>query len=380
VSHSSSGSRRRHRGGLAGQLLTGQVLVVAVGSLTLALTAALLAPSLFRQHLARTGQVTPVVRLHAEEAFTSALASALTVAALTALVTAGVASYVVVRRVTRPVEQLAAAADAVAAGHYDIAAPAVPFGGELERLSDAFSRMAARLADTDAVRTRLLADLAHELRTPLATMTAYLEAMEDGVVATDEAAWQTLRGQVHRLSRLADDLRSVALAEEQLVGDQLRPLDPTAVARDAVAAATPRYLARGVRLDLVGAERTGDVMGESGRLSQVLTNLLDNALRHTPSGGAVKVTVTQTDGEVQIVVHDDGEGLAAADLEAVFERLYRVDPARAGSAGGSGLGLTIARAIARRHGGTLTASSSGPGCGATFTLSLPSGSSMDLDS
>ncbi len=362
---------RGRRRGLAGQLLTGQVLVVAVGSVTVGVTAALLAPGLFRRHLDRSGPVAPAIRQHAEEAFAAALASSLTIATLAALLTAGVAAVVLVRRVSEPVEQLAAAADAVAAGHYDIAPPDVPFGGELERLSDAFAHMAARLADTDAARTRLLADLAHELRTPLATMTAYLEAMEDGVVATDEAAWTTLRVQVDRLGRLAGDLRSVAQAEEQVAPDQWSAVDVAAVTRDAVAVAAPRFAARGVRLDVVGAGSPATVLGDSQRLSQIMTNLLDNALRHTHPGGAVSVRVTATAHEAGIVVSDDGDGLAPGDLEAVFERFYRVDPARASTSGGSGLGLSIARTIAHRHGGQLTATSDGIGHGASFTVTLP---------
>jgi two-component system sensor histidine kinase BaeS len=362
---------RGRRRGLAGQLLTGQVLVVAVGSITVAVTAALLAPGLFRRHLARTGTVAPPVRQHAEEAFAAALASALTIATLAALLTAGVTALLLVRRVAAPVEQLAAAADAVASGHYDIAAPDVPFGGELGRLSEAFAHMAARLADTDAARTRLLADLAHELRTPLATMTAYLEAMEDGVVATDEAAWATLRVQVDRLGRLAGDLRSVALAEEQVAMDRWGAVDVTAVTRDAVAVAAPRFAVRGVRLDVVGVGSPAMVLGDGQRLAQIMTNLLDNALRHTRPGGAVSVRVTATARDGRIVVSDDGDGLAPGDLEAVFERFYRVDPSRTSTSGGSGLGLSIARTIARRHGGQLSATSDGIGRGARFTLTLP---------
>jgi signal transduction histidine kinase len=143
--------------------------------------------------------------------------------------------------------------------------------------------MAHRLADTDAARTRMLSDLAHELRTPLATLTAYLDGVEDGVIESDSAAWSTMRGQVERMRRLATDIRQVALAQEGLELN-LRSRDPVGLARDAVAAAFPRYSAKDVALTYEGPDRVPTITVDPDRISQVLANLLDNALRHTPSG------------------------------------------------------------------------------------------------
>src|SRR5450755_223743 len=178
--------------------MTAQVAVIAIGSLTLALSAALVAPALFHQHLSRAGVTDPAVRHHAEEAFVSSFELSLTAAALAALLTAIVVSFLLVRRVTQPVEQLAVAADAVAAGQFDVVVPSASFSSELHRLSGAFSQMAARLADTDAARTKLLSDLSHELRTPLATLSAFIDGMEDEVVPIDAASWETMREQVSR--------------------------------------------------------------------------------------------------------------------------------------------------------------------------------------
>ncbi|HEX8970566.1 sensor histidine kinase [Oryzihumus sp.] len=353
------------------RLLLAQVLVIAAGSLTLTVTAVLVAPGLFRTHLAQAGHVEPGVRQHAEEAFASSFVLSLSVATLAALLAAGAISWLLVRRIATPVQQLADAADAVASGRYDVRVPAVTFGRELEQLSGAFAHMAHRLADTDAARTRMLADLAHELRTPLATLAAYIDGLEDGVIDPDHDAWVTMRNQVERLRRLATDVRQVAAAQEGL---DLRfvAVDPVALAHSAVAAAMPAYTARGVELTYQGPDSAPLTTGDPGRLGQVLANLLDNALRHTSPGGHVRLALEPREDELGLTVADDGEGLAPDELEAIFERFHRVDPARGDRDGsGSGLGLTIARAIAHGHGGTLTATSAGPGRGAAFTLALP---------
>jgi two-component system, OmpR family, sensor histidine kinase BaeS len=363
---------RRNARSLAARLMTAQAAIIVVGSLTLALTAALVAPGLFHRHLSEAGVSSASVRRHAEQAFASSLAISLTVAALSALITAGVASWILVRRVVEPVEQLALAADAVAAGRYDVRLPLTPFSSELESLSGAFSHMASRLAETDATRSRLLSDLSHELRTPLATLSACIDAMEDGVLPADAASWETLRGQVSRLHRLATDVRFVAAAEEQSLGLRPGPTDLVALAASAVVAATPRYATRSVHLAYHGDQAAAEVRADPERLGQVLSNLLDNAFRHTPPGGHVTVGVETRTRQVLLHVDDDGDGIPPDQLEAIFERFHRVDPARAATDGrGSGLGLTIARAIVHAHGGTLTATSAGPGRGADFTVALP---------
>ncbi len=362
----------RPTGGLVRLLMTAQVLVIAVGALTLAATTGLVAPAVFRDHLARTGEASAAVRSHAEQAFASSFAISLTVATFASLVTAGLVSWVLLRRVARPVEQLADAADAVASGHYDVQVPGVAFGSELTRLTEAFRHMATRLADTEATRSKLLSDLAHELRTPLATLTAYVDGMEDGVVEIDPAAWETIRGQVGRLRRLANDVREVAAAEDASLELRMASTDPVALAKEAVATAGPAFDQREVRLSYDGPPSAPAVTADADRLGQVLANLLDNALRHTPTGGHVALLVRTDPGHVVVSVRDDGAGLATSDLDAVFARFYRVDPARGGSdGGGSGLGLSIARAIARAHGGDLRAASDGLGLGSTFTLRLP---------
>lgn len=360
---------------LATRLMQAQVLVVGVGAVTLVIAAAIVAPPLFHDHLIHAGVTDPEVQLHAEEAFASSFAIAVVLATATALLAASGVSWFMVRRVSRPVEELARSAQSVAAGRYDVTVPDASFSSELHLLSDSFTDMAHRLAETEATRTRLLADLAHELRTPLATLEAYIDGMEDDVLDHDAAAYATMRLQVDRLRRLAADLRESSAAEEHALGLVLERIDCREVARAAVAAASPRFAAKGVDLNETDGQSPSWILGDSVRLQQVLANLLDNALRHTPPGGHVDVTVVERAGQVRVQVADTGEGIPADQLHTVFERFHRVDPSRVSTdGGGSGLGLTIARAIVNDHGGTLEATSLGVGHGTTFTMTIPAGS------
>ena len=362
--------RRRPR--LAVRLITSMAVVIAVGGLTLLVTVNLVAPGLFHEHLSHFGMMSPQVTQHAEEAFASSFAIAITVAMVASLLAAALVSWLLVRRVARPVEELARAAETVGAGDYRIEVPAEPFSSELEQLGTSFEHMADRLAATDATRTRLLADLAHELRTPLATLEAYIDGLEDGVVIADADAYATMRAQVARLRRLAVDVRESSAAAEHALHLALVQSDAAELVTQAVAAAAPRYQAKGVLLQLQKPSDRLRVLADPERLGQVLGNLLDNALRHTPASGAVTVSTAMAGGDVTIDVADTGDGIPPTQLEAVFERFHRVDPSRTSADGsGSGLGLTIARAIVVDHGGTLTATSAGPGAGATFTVTLP---------
>jgi two-component system, OmpR family, sensor histidine kinase BaeS len=182
-----------------------------------------------------------------------------------------------------------------------------------------------------------------------------------------------MRAQVDRLRRLASDIRLAAAAQEHALHLRLAPEQPGALLDAACEAAAPRYAAKGVALECDPVRGHLVVMADADRIGQVLANLLDNALRHTPPDGAVRLTCGQSpDGQIQVTVADNGEGIPSDQLGAIFDRFHRVDGARSFNDGsGSGLGLTIARAIAVQHGGDLTAASEGLGRGTTMTLRLP---------
>jgi signal transduction histidine kinase len=355
---------------LVTRLMTAQVVVIAVGALALIAAAVLVAPGLFHYHLAQTGETDPLVQHHAEEAFATSFAIALLIATLLSLVAAGVVSWFVVRRVAHPVEELADAAEVLASGSFDVDVPDAAFSSEISRLIDAFEGMATKLADNETTRRQLLSDLAHELRTPLATLEAYIDGLEDDVLPDDAATFTTMREQTARLRRLSGDLREAALAEEHALGIHLQPEDARDIVRAAVAAAAPRYEQASRALTVVLPETEVPVAADAIRLQQVLANLLDNALRHTRT--RVDVGLLAQHGQAVITVADDGDGIPGDQLDAVFERFHRVDASRRSRDGsGSGLGLTIARAIVEEHGGQLVARSEGTSHGSVFVAWLP---------
>ncbi len=363
----------RSRSGIAARLLAAQFIVLAVAGATMVITVLLVAPGLFQYHLEHTGEDSPIVQQHAQEAFELSFAIAVAVAGAAALVTAGVLFWLLTRRVSRPIEVLADAAASIAAGQYEVTVPTDGYGRELTTLAASFHDMAQRLASAEAARTRLLADLAHEIRTPLATLEAHIDGMEDGIVAADRDTYAVMRTQVDRLRRLASDIRLAAAAQEHALHLRLAPEQPGELLEAACEAAAPRYAAKGVALHCPPCRVPRLVLVDADRIGQVLANLLDNALRHTPPGGAVRLACAPAaGGRVEITVADTGEGIPVDQLNAIFDRFHRVDGARsAGDGSGSGLGLTIARAIVSDHGGTLTAASEGPGRGTTMTLHLP---------
>jgi two-component system, OmpR family, sensor histidine kinase BaeS len=362
---------RAPRRRLLRRLFVGQLLVILVGAATLGVVAFLVAPPIFHDHIRRAvGPVSDVVAHHLDRALSETLSLALFLGVLAAAVAATGVSWLLASRIARPVEELSRTAGALAAGRLGERAPRPAADDELADLTGAFNEMADALEHTEDTRRRLLADLAHELRTPLATIEAYHEGLADGVVDVDAATVAILQEATGRLQRLVEDLSLVSRAEEGQLALHLEPLDVAELIRAARDAVAPRAHQRDVSLALRAPGTPLEVEGDRDRLTQVLTNLLANALEHTPAEGTVTVAAAATADSVSIEVSDTGAGIDPAHLPHVFERFFRADPARRHVAG-SGIGLTISRAIVHGHGGTLTAHSDGPGRGATFTVRLP---------
>ena len=354
-------------------MLAAIVVVVVVGSLSAWAVVSLIGPAVFHVHLLRSGTSDPGVVQHSEEAFATASAYSLGVALFAALVTSVVVSLLVTRRITRSLGQVRFAAGRIAAGDYTVQVPSVGMGAEFDDLASAFNTMAAELGRVEQTRTRLLSDLAHEMRTPVATLEGYLEGIRDGVVQPDEETVTVLGQQAARLARLAQDIALVTTAEEGRLSMHRRPVRVDELIGTSVRQAAGRYADAGVSLTTEVSERAAGTVVEvdQDRIGQVLTNLLDNSLRHTPSGGHVVVRGERSHGSVQLQVTDDGEGIPSQHLGHVFERFYRADSARDRAHGGSGIGLAIVRSISRAHGGEVTVSSAGHGFGATFTVDVP---------
>lgn len=361
------------RGSLAARLLGAQALVLLAGAATTWVVASMVAPGTFHIHLQHAGVGhTAAEAIHVERAFNDSLLIALGVALVTSVLMAlGVTAYFT-RRVQRSTAAVAESAVDIASGQYRARVPSPGLGSEFDLLATTINELAERLGDVETTRRRILADLAHEMRTPLASIEAHLEAVEDGVRELDEATLAVLHSDTRRLQRLAEDISAVSQAEEGRLESRPVPTMAGTLLESAAAAAGDAFDAKGVEL-LVDADTVaGPVLVDPQRMAQVLGNLLDNALRHTPPGGTVKLTVGQPDRRwVELKVGDTGEGIDPAHLPHVFERFYRADAARARSRGGSGIGLTISRALVEAHGGRLSASSGGLGAGATFTVRLP---------
>ena len=364
-------ARARARPGLAARLLVAQALVLLAGAATTWLVASVLGPSIFHDHLveAHVGHTAAESR-HVEEAFASALLISIGTATLIAVAAALAVSWYFSHRVQRSIASVADAATQIAAGRYGARVPDPGLGGEFADLAGTYNTLAQRLESTEATRRRMLADLAHEMRTPLATVDAHLEAVEDGVRTFDQETLDVIRGSTQRLGRLAEDITAVSRAEEGELAVSPQPVEATALAHAAADGARDRYGVKGVRLE-VEPDAAGQVRVDPDRMAQVLGNLLDNALRHTPAGGRVSLSCRRVDEWVEYAVADTGEGIPAEHLPHLFDRFYRVDTARDRSRGGSGIGLSIAKALVEAHGGTITANSEGPGMGSTFTVRLP---------
>ena len=371
MSRAGTGAVRRRD--LGARLLVAIVVVVIVGGATAWVVVAGIGPAIFHAHMRHIGGSSANAAQHAEEAFRSASALSLALALTAALLTSVVVSLFLTRRITRSLTPVTEAAGRVASGDYTARVPSVGMGSEFDDLAAAFNTMATDLGRIEVTRSQMLGDLAHEMRTPVSTLGAYLEAIADGVEQADGPTLAMLLDQVGRLSRLGEDIALVTTAEEGRLTMRRRPIAVDQILTVVTGQAAARFSARGVDLEVKVAPVATQVMvdADADRIAQVLTNLLDNALRHTPAGRGVGVTMDLAGRSVRITVADAGEGIPGEHLPHVFDRFYRVDTARDRAHGGSGIGLAIAKAITEAHGGTITAHSDGPGQGATFTVTLP---------
>jgi signal transduction histidine kinase len=276
------------------------------------------------------------------------------------------------RRLSTPLDELLAAADRVAEGDYS--ARVVEKGPrEIRSLARTFNNMAERLHETDEKRRNLLADVTHELRTPLTVIQGNLEGMLDGVYAADETNLRSLLDETNLLSRLVEDLRTLALAESGALKLRKEPTDLTMLARDAAAAFQSQAETTGVALTVETADDIPWLDVDPGRIRQVLSNLLANALRYTPAGGSICVKVGMDSGHILLDVADTGPGIPTEDLPHIFERFYKSTDSGGKvprDSGGMGLGLAIAKHLISAHAGTISAESS-PGSGTTIHISLP---------
>ena len=273
------------------------------------------------------------------------------------------------RRMLASIGSLTAAARGLGNGDMSSRA-AVKGNDEIAELGRTFNSMADALEESERQRRAMMSDVAHELRTPLSNIQGHIEAMQDGLMEADTATLDTVHRQALYLNHLVDDLRLLAAAEARELPLQREPTPVKEIVDRVVASFKPSAEAASVRLEAEIDDGLPSLHLDRVRMEQVVANLVDNAIRHTPSGGTVVVAATTEDDSVRVEVADTGHGIPTDALPHVFDRLYRVDPSRERGTGGSGLGLTIARQLVEAHGGTIWAHSE-EGSGSRFGFDLP---------
>ena len=303
------------------------------------------------------------------QAFAAAINRFLILGGLLAVAIALLLTFVLSRRMSSPINALATAARRLGSGELSQRVR-LREKGEVQELAQAFNTMAADLEHAEQLRRNLVADVAHELRTPLSNIRGYLEAIHDGVMKPDVATIRSLNEEAVLLSRLVDELQELSLAEAGELKMVFQTEDVADLIKQAVASWQPQVAAKGISLSADLPEKVPPVKIDWQRVSQVLHNLLENAVSHTGKGGTIVVAAAKQGHWVEVSVSDTGEGIPAADLPNVFERFYRVDRSRARATGGSGLGLTIAKRMVEAHGGRIEAQSK-LGRGSRFSFTVP---------
>lgn len=357
---------------LAGLVLLALLIVELVA--TASLTGHLL------HYLARTEGMPPALRdlsfwetlqvMHPQERLLLyRLNVALLEAGVVALLLGALASFWVARYLTRPLAEMRAVALRMARGDFGQRVPE-DSADELGDLARVFNSLAASLERAEELRRQMTVDIAHELRTPLAGLRSYIEALRDGVLPADAANLRAALEETLRLERLVEELRELSLLEAGGLALDLRPVDVTNVVERVLALHEAAAGRLGISLSAALAPGLPRVRADADRLAQVLHNLLANALTHTPRDGRVTVSARPAADHVQVTVADTGPGIPPEALPYVFERFYRADPSRDRGTGGSGLGLTIARALVEGMGGRIWAESA-PGGGTRLSFTLP---------
>lgn len=371
------GQIRRH---LSWKLFLSYLVVILVGIVVLASAAEFVVPSAFERHMAAMaammGDTAMGMEMDLFTNFRGAVHEALALSTLSAFLVAVAVSIFVSRRIVTPVREMMIASRRIAEGHYNerVEVPGDPGRDELDELAQlalSFNQMAAKLEQVEATRRELIGNVAHELRTPLASIKGSMEGLIDGVLPAEASTFQQIYREADRLQRLVSDLQELSRVEAGVFDLKVRPVAVGDLVDSTLARLGYQFEEKGVALETDIPAGLPPARVDEDRIGQVLLNLVGNALQYTPAGGQVRVTAHRHGPEVRISVSDSGVGIAAEHLPLIFARFYRVDKSRARAGGGSGIGLTIARHLVEAHGGRIWAESPGPGRGSTFTFTLP---------
>jgi histidine kinase len=375
---------------LGAKLLLSYLVIILVGVAVLVAASQFILPASFNRHLAGMGtmmgnmmggqgqgqgqglglgRLGVMSQLYGD--FRAGFNEALFYAALAAALVAVIISFYLSRSVIAPISAMSRAAQRIAEGRYDERVQ-VYGADELAQLALRFNQMAEKLNQVESMRRQLIGDVSHELRTPLTAIKGSMEGLMDGVLPATQETYQQIHAEADRLNRLVDDLQELSRVESHAYELDIRPLAAASLVQTVVKRLMPQAEAKHISLDLDLPADLPRVLADEGRAIQVLTNLTGNALQHTPENGRITIAATRLDQEVRVSVRDTGMGIPPEHLPHIFDRFYRADKSRSRRAGGgSGIGLTIARALVEAHGGRLWAESAGEGAGSTFTFTLP---------
>jgi two-component system sensor histidine kinase BaeS len=380
------------RGHLGAKLLLSYLAIIVVGMIVLVVASQSILPTSFNRHMAGMGMgFTPgpgvgggIPGMMGGQGFgrpdgtaplymdyRAGFNEALTYAGLAAAAAALALSLFFSRSVVAPVRAMSRATERIAAGRYDERLQARG-SDELAQLAGRFNQMAERLDQVESMRRKLIGDVSHELRTPLTAIKGSMEGLIDGVLPASSETYHQISAEADRLNRLVDDLQELSRVEARAFELDIQPIGVPALVGSVVKRLAAQAALKRISVELQLASGLPFVLADEDRAAQVLINLVGNALQYSPEGGKVTIHASQVDREVQIGVHDTGIGIASEHLPYLFDRFYRVDKSRSRqTGGGSGIGLTIARAIVEAHGGRIWVDSDGQGKGSTFTFTLP---------
>ncbi len=374
---------RRH---LGWKLFISYLIVIVVGAIVVTSAAELAIPRSFDRHMASMGSMMnrmmvesgTGIDLNADlfDNFRAAVKESLWLATLSSFIVAIVVSLLVSRRVVAPIREMMSASQRIADGDYDKRVkislpPNLDDLDELAQLAISFNQMAEKLEKTETIRTQLIGDVAHELRTPLSAIKGSMEGLIDGVLPAQVETYQQIHRETSRLQRLVDDLQELSRVEAGAYDLDLEPQMISRLVETTMARIGRQFAEKDVHLRVEISEGLPMVDVDGDRINQVLLNLVGNALQYTPRGGGVSIRAWHENDEVFVEINDTGVGIPKEHLPHIFSRFYRVDKSRARASGGSGIGLTISKHIVEAHKGRIWAESPELEQGSTFFFAVP---------
>ena len=366
---------RRH---LGAKLFFSYLVIIVLGVTVLFIASQFILPSAFNRHMGMMdggmmngmmGSSDSMSQLYVD--FRASFNEALLYAALTAILAALALSFLFSRSVVAPVLTMSRATQRIADGRYDERVQAIG-EDELSQLATRFNQMAEKLDQIESMRRQLIGDVSHELRTPLTAIKGSMEGLMDGVLPANDETFQQIHAEADRLNRLVDDLQELSRVEAHAYDLDFRSLDASSLVQTVAKRLAPQAQSKRISLGLDLTPDLPPILADEDRAIQILTNLTGNALQYTPEGGQVTISVKRINNEVQFSIHDTGIGIPPEHLSHIFDRFYRVDKSRSRQgSGGSGIGLTIARALVEAPDSRIWVESQGEGKGSTFNFTLP---------